>query len=202
FSETRAARCDPLIPHRIGISFSQRLPLSKKCHACLRANSLSPLDACPMLAYLRDNIAIGNTENHEENTPRSSGANHYYGTVSHKPPPRQRNADVRAREYLTDAEVDRLIKTAGNNRHGHRDATMILVAYGHGLRASELVALRWDAVDFSHGRLHVNRAKNGSSAVHPISGHELRALRRLKREQEPASPFLFTSEQGAPLTSA
>ena len=125
-----------------------------------------------------------------------------YGTVGRTPPPRRRNSDLRAREYLTDAEVDRLIKTAGNNRHGHRDATMILVAYRHGLRASELVALRWDAVDFSHGRLHVNRAKNGSSAVHPISGHELRALRRLKREQEPASPFLFTSERGAPLTSA
>jgi type 1 fimbriae regulatory protein FimB/type 1 fimbriae regulatory protein FimE len=125
-----------------------------------------------------------------------------YGTVGHKPPPRRRNADVRAREYLTDAEVDRLIKTAGNNRHGHRDATMILVAYRHGLRVSELVALRWDAVDFTHGRLHVSRAKNGTPAVHPIAGRELRALRRLKREQNPESPFLFTSERGAPLTSA
>src|SRR5262249_52831205 len=125
-----------------------------------------------------------------------------YGTVKHSPPPRKRNADVRAREYLTDAEVERLMKTAGNNRHGHRDATMILVAYRHGLRVSELVALRWDAVDFPHARLHVNRAKNGSAAVHPISGQELRALRRLKREQDPTSPFVFTSERGAPLTSA
>jgi type 1 fimbriae regulatory protein FimB/type 1 fimbriae regulatory protein FimE len=94
------------------------------------------------------------------------------------------------------------MKTAGNNRHGHRDATMILVAYRHGLRVSELVTLRWDAVDFDQGQLHVNRAKNGSPAVHPIRGPELRALRRLKREQDPASPFLFTSERGAPLTSA
>jgi type 1 fimbriae regulatory protein FimB/type 1 fimbriae regulatory protein FimE len=125
-----------------------------------------------------------------------------YGTVGHKPPPRRRNAEVRAREYLTDAEVERLIKTAGNNRHGHRDATMILVAYRHGLRVSELVALRWDALDFAHARLHVNRAKNGNAAVHPVRGQELRALRRLKREQEPASPFMFTSERGAPLTTA
>src|SRR6516164_5268745 len=55
---------------------------------------------------------------------------------------------------------------------------------------------------FGHGRLHVNRAKNGSPSVHPLSGRELRALRRLKREQEPQSPFIFTSERGAPLTTA
>jgi type 1 fimbriae regulatory protein FimB/type 1 fimbriae regulatory protein FimE len=125
-----------------------------------------------------------------------------YGTVGPQPPPRRRNIEVRAREYLTGAEIDRLIATAGHNRHGHRDATMILVAYRHGLRVSELVTLRWDAVDFNQGQLHVNRAKNGSPAVHLIPGRELRALRRLKREQEPASPFVFTSERGTPLTSA
>jgi len=125
-----------------------------------------------------------------------------YGTVGRNPPPRRRNSDVRAREYLTDAEINRLIVAASRNRHGHRDATMILIAYRHGLRVSELVALRWDAIDFSHGRLHVNRAKNGSPAVHPISGRELRALRQLKREQEPVSPFIFTSERGAPFTPA
>jgi len=125
-----------------------------------------------------------------------------YGTVGRNPPPRRRNSELRGREYLTDAEVNRLITAAGDNRHGHRDATMILIAYRHGLRASELVALRWDALDFAHGRLHVNRAKNGSPAVHPIAGRELRALRRLKREQDPASPFIFTSERGAPFTPA
>jgi integrase len=126
------------------------------------------------------------------------------GTVAdrRRPPHRKRNAEVRAREYLTDAEVNRLIVAAGKNRYGHRDATMVLVAYRHGLRAAELVTLRWDAIDFGHGRLHVNRAKNGSPSVHPLSGRELRALRRLKREQEPQSPFIFTSERGAPLTTA
>ena len=68
---------------------------------------------------------------------------------------------------------------------------MVLVAYRHGLRAAELVTLRWDAIDFAHGRLHVRRAKGGSESVHPLSGRELRALRRLKREQDPASPFIF-----------
>ena len=76
------------------------------------------------------------------------------GTVAdrRRPPPRRRNAEVRTREYLTDAEVTRLIEAAGKNRYGHRDAIMVLVAYRHGLRAGELVTLRWDAVDFAHGR--------------------------------------------------
>ena len=125
------------------------------------------------------------------------------GTVGDRSPPRrQRNAKVRAREYLTDGEIARLIAAASGNRHGHRDATMVLVAYRHGLRAGELVTLRWDAIDFAHGRLHVRRLKGGSESVHPLSGRELRALRRLKREQEPASPFIFTSERGAPFTPA
>ena len=124
------------------------------------------------------------------------------GQLPIEPPRRRRNAEVRAREYLTDGEVARLIAAAGKNRYGHRDATMVLVAYRHGLRAAELVTLRWDAIDFAHGRLHVNRVKGGSESVHPLSGRELRALRRLKREQEPDSPFIFTSERGAPFTTA
>ena len=79
---------------------------------------------------------------------------------------------------------------------------MVLVAYRHGLRSVELVTLRWDAVDFAHGRVHVYRVKSGSESVHPLSDRELRALRRLKREQDPASPFIFTSERGAPFTPA
>lgn len=106
------------------------------------------------------------------------------GTVEahRRPPKRVPNAEVRAREYLTDAEVDRLIKAAGANRNGHRDATMVLVAYRHGLRPVELVTLRWDAIDFAHGQIHVSRAKNGAPSVHPLSGVELWALRRLKRD--------------------
>ena len=111
-------------------------------------------------------------------------------------------ADVRAREYLTDAEVSGLIVAAGRNHYGHRDATMVLIAYRHGLRAAELVTLRWDAIDFGHGRIHVRRVKGGSESVHPLSGRELRALRRLKREQDPASPFTFTTERAAPFSPA
>ncbi len=108
----------------------------------------------------------------------------------------------RTREHLTEAEVERLIKATRDNRYGHRDATMILVAYRHGLRTSKLTDLRWDQIDFRTGTLHVRRAKQGTPNTHPILGDELRALRRLHREQEPKSPFVFTSERGSSFTSA
>jgi site-specific recombinase XerD len=117
-------------------------------------------------------------------------------------PRRLPNADLRTREYLTEREVERLMKAAKGNRWGHRDATMLLVAYRHGLRASELVDLRWEQVEFRTASLHVRRVKQGTPSTHPIVGDELRALRRLKREQEPKSAFVFTSEQKEPFTTA
>ena len=60
-------------------------------------------------------------------------------------PTRPPNRDLRTREYLTAAEVERLMTAAKGNRHGHRDATMVLLAYRHGLRVAELVDLRWEA---------------------------------------------------------
>ncbi len=115
---------------------------------------------------------------------------------------RLRNSDLRTREYLTEGEVGRLMQAAERNRWGHRDATMVLEAYRHGLRVSELVDLRWDQVDFKTATLHVRRVKKGTPSTHPILGDELRALRRLQRQQEPKSPFVFTSERGAPFTTA
>jgi integrase len=110
---------------------------------------------------------------------------------------------LRKREYLTEAEVERLLKAVRSNRWGHRDATMILIAFRHGLRAAELVDLRWDQIDFGRpAALHVRRVKAGSPSVHPLQGDELRALRQLQREQEPKSSFVFTSERGAPFTTA
>jgi len=120
------------------------------------------------------------------------------GTV---PPKRVPNAELRTREYLTEPEVERLIKAAKANRHGQRDATMILLAFRHGLRAAELVDLRWDQVDLGRNAcLHVRRVKNGMPSVHPLQGDEMRALRELKRSTD--SPFVFTSERGTPFTRA
>lgn len=102
-------------------------------------------------------------------------------------------------KYLTQAQLNALIKAARKGRHGHRDATMILLMARHGLRVTEAVDTRWDQIDFAKGHLHVKRLKNGVNSVHPLQGDELRALRELQREQEPASGFVFTSERGGPM---
>ena len=109
------------------------------------------------------------------------------------PPTRIPNRARRSREYLTESEVNALMAAAkGSGRHGHRDATLILIAYRHGLRVSELVSLRWDQIDLGQGLLHVVRAKNGTPSTHPLRGPEIRALRRLQRGYS-ASPYVFTS---------
>jgi integrase len=118
-------------------------------------------------------------------------------------PPRKRpNAASRSREYLTPAEVDRLREAAAKRgRHGNRDATMILLAYRHGLRVSELIALRWEQIDLRQGVLHVRRRKNGSPSTHPLHGPEIRALRKLAREY-PETPYVFVTERKGPLTDS
>jgi hypothetical protein len=70
-----------------------------------------------------------------------------------------------------------------------------------GLRA-KLVDLRSDQINFTTATLHVRRVKQGTPATHPILGDELRALRRLQREQEPKSAFVFTSERSSPFSTA
>jgi len=95
------------------------------------------------------------------------------------------NSELRRHEHLTEAELDRLIKATQDNRYSRRDATMVLL-----LRAAEPVDLRWEQIDFRTPALHVRRVKQGTLSTHPILGDELRALRRLRREQEPKSPFV------------
>jgi len=109
------------------------------------------------------------------------------------------NTAYRPREYLTEAEVMKLIDTARKRgRNGLRDNAAILLAYRHGLRAQELCQLRWSQIDLRHGRLHVNRAKGGQESVHPLHGPELRALRPLQGH----SPYVFVTEGGTPVTTA
>jgi hypothetical protein len=74
------------------------------------------------------------------------------------------------------------------------------ITYRHGLRAAEVVDLRWEQVDYKTGTLHVRRVKNGTPSTHPLTGRELRALRRHRRESA-KSPFMFVSERGAPISA-
>jgi integrase len=106
------------------------------------------------------------------------------------------NRTVRAREYLTQREIDKLMDAArSGSRYGHRDSTMILIAYRHGLRASELCDLQWSQVDFNAGTLRVRRRKQGSPGTHPLQADEIRALRRLQR-----GTFVFLTERDGPMT--
>lgn len=124
------------------------------------------------------------------------------GKLVKVPPRRVKNPERRSREYLTATEVDALMEGARQvGRHGHRDMTLIMLAYRHGLRVAELVALRWEQVDLKQGLLHVIRLKQGTPTTHPVRGPELRALRKLQRDY-PETPYIFVSERKAPLTTS
>jgi integrase len=115
-------------------------------------------------------------------------------------PTRPANSDLRTREYLTPAEVEKLTKEAKHGRYGHRDATLVLIAFRHGLRAQEICDLEWSQVEFGRSAcLHVRRVKNGKPSVHPLRGDEVRALRELRRHF-PDSSFVFATERGGPFT--
>src|SRR4051794_28243581 len=105
------------------------------------------------------------------------------------------------RKYLLPTEVELLMATARRvSRYGHRDANMILITYRHGLRASEVCSLEWHQIELEQGRLHVRRTKNGSPSVHPIRGDEIRALRRLRRDN-PTSAHVFVTEREGPFST-
>lgn len=116
-------------------------------------------------------------------------------------PPRKRpNAEARGREYLTPSEVRRLAQAALRlGRNGHRDSLMIRLGATHGFRVSELCALRRDQLDLDAGTIHCRRRKRGIASTHPLSGREVRDLRRVLRDY-PESPYVFPSERRTPLS--
>jgi type 1 fimbriae regulatory protein FimB/type 1 fimbriae regulatory protein FimE len=113
------------------------------------------------------------------------------------PPGRGKNADLRSREYLTSQEIKQLRDAVKDNRYGLRDSLIILMLYKHGLRVSELVSLRWDAIDFHTGMIHINRKKNGNASNQKLSGDEITMLKKLRKLVDGA--FIFVSERGATL---
>ncbi|HEY2534687.1 MAG TPA: tyrosine-type recombinase/integrase [Xanthobacteraceae bacterium] len=98
-------------------------------------------------------------------------------------------------KYLTPDQVEALVKAARSNRYGQRDALMISLAWHHGLRASELIGLRWSAIDWKRADIAVTRLKNGKDARQPLDGNDLRALRALYRDRT-SEEWVFMSERG------
>ncbi len=108
--------------------------------------------------------------------------------------------EVRTREYLLPEEVEAMLSVTkkSKSRHGHRNYTLILLIYRHGLRLSEAAALRWEQIDFKGGTIYVKRVKHGTPSIQPLYGDEIRALRKLQRDY-PSSPYVFQSNRRSPL---
>ena len=111
---------------------------------------------------------------------------------------RKSNESYRIREHLTEAEVGKLLKSLKGNRHGHRDWLIGLLIYRHGLRVSEACDLRWDDIDLPKRTIAVRRLKGSTDSVHYLERDELAGLKRLQREQEPKSSYIFINERGQP----
>jgi type 1 fimbriae regulatory protein FimB/type 1 fimbriae regulatory protein FimE len=110
--------------------------------------------------------------------------------------PRKTNEEYRSREYLTPDELSELLQAASTRgRHQHRDYTILLLMYRHGLRVSEAVTLRWDAISLKSKTIYIKRRKGSDSGEHPLQPDEVAALEELKRLY-PGSRFLFPSERG------
>jgi integrase len=107
-------------------------------------------------------------------------------TVATPPVPMPRrppNTDLRPREYLVPDEVQALLKAAETRgRYGHRDKTLLLLMYRHGLRVGEVTRLRWEHVHLEDKKLMVTRLKRGKDSLQELLPDERRALRRLQRE--------------------
>ena len=121
-------------------------------------------------------------------------------TVNGTVPNRTANDALRTRAHLTEAEVEKLLKVAKQGRHDVRDHLMVLMAFRHGLRVSELVGLQWSDIDFKAGTLHVRRLKGSHDSTHYLEGDELRPLRALQKAAP--GPFVFQSERGGPISAA
>lgn len=103
-------------------------------------------------------------------------------------------------DYLTDAEVDKLVSAAKTlGRYGKRDAFMIQFSFIHGLRSLELVDMTWDQIDLEKGVMHVSRVKGSEDSRHRLSGEEIRALRKLRAAS--TGQYVFVTDRGGPMTT-
>jgi integrase len=120
-----------------------------------------------------------------------------------KPPNRLKNDKLRGRWHVTEEEV-RKLKAARlkDNRYGFRDAWMLSTAFRSALRVTELVSLQWSDISWERGELHIRRLKGSDPSTHKLQPDALRAYKKLRREQDPPSPYMFTSQLGAPISAA
>jgi len=122
-------------------------------------------------------------------------------TENGKVPPKRR-PDARPRKHLVPSEVAALLKAARRSgRYRLRDEIAVLMAYRHGLRASELVNLQWSQIDLRGATITIRRAKGGMTTEHPLRRIELRLLGKLRRESREAA-YVLMSERGTPWSTS
>ena len=111
------------------------------------------------------------------------------------------NAHERPRDYVTEDELRAMVESTKRSRYHWRDATMLMLTFYHGLRASELCQLRRTQVDVHHGHIWIARLKGSLSTQQPLVAQELRALKRyLTLRGDSQLPWLFLSERGNQFT--
>ena len=119
-------------------------------------------------------------------------------TLKSTPPRRRTNESARAREWMKEEEVGRLQKAAAKmGDYGHRNQTMILVAFRHGLRVSELVELRWEQIDLEAKTIYIKRLKGSKDSMHTLERDEVAALRKLGPER---TGLVFVSYRGGQIS--
>src|SRR5262245_66502172 len=111
---------------------------------------------------------------------------------------RQSNAAYRVREHLTEDEINKVLAALKANRHGQRDWLIGLLIYRHGLRVSEACDLRWDDINLPKRTIQVRSLKGSDDSTHYLERDELIGLKRLQREQEPKSSYVFVNERDQP----
>ena len=111
------------------------------------------------------------------------------------------NFHEKEKDFITEAELEELVKAAKNSRHRWRDTALLRVMFWHGLRVSEVCNLRQSDLDFQSGQIFVRRIKGGLSTHQPMLGDELRSLNRyLKERAHSALPWVFITERGEQFT--
>ena len=111
---------------------------------------------------------------------------------------RKPNEAYRVREHLTEDEMNKLLAALKANRHGQRDWVIGLLIYRHGLRVSEACDLWWDDLNLAKRTIQVRRLKGSDNSTHYLERDELAGLKRLQREQEPKSAYVFVNERAQP----